>query len=119
MSLFKGIIILALGIVIGAFLHEQLSIESKKQERAGFILKNELKQVERFLTSNKQEQKVNYCSSYNLARYNNHVIKEKIKLYDKRKVSNGLLYDNLKKAKTIIKEFEGLKKETLKYNCLD
>jgi hypothetical protein len=113
----KSLIIFVGGLVIGAFGYEALMKDVHQQKIVGILTEVELNQVEKFLKIKNVDEKTRYCLSYNSARYNVHVLNQKIKAAETGKAKNGLLLSNIENVKKLIEAFTLLEKQGLEYAC--
>ena len=113
----RSLLIFFGGLVIGAFGYEALMKDVHQQKIVGILTEVELNQVEKFLKIKNANEEIRYCLSYKSARYNVHVLNQKIEAAETGKADNGLLLSNMKNVKKLIEEFTALEKEGLEYAC--
>jgi len=115
--MFKNLLIFVGGLVIGAIGYEFLTKDVHQQRIVGIITEVELNRVKDFLQIQNANEETRYCLLYNSARYNVHVLNQKIEAADSGEFHNGLLLSNIENINKLIEEFTSLEREGLEYSC--
>jgi len=91
----RSLLIFVGGLLVGAFVYQASMKDMQQQKIVGILTEVELNQVKEFLKVKNADEEKRYCLSYNSARYNVHILKQKIEAAETGKAHNGLLLSNV------------------------
>ena len=117
MKVLKYVLVLILGLVIGAFGGEAFMKDVHQQKIVDIFTQNEISRVENFIKNRNLNDEVRYCLSYKAAKHDVYQLNKKIEAAENIEFRNDLVLNNIEDFKRVTNEFSSLKTEGLKYNC--